>query len=467
MLDQLSSKLRDAITKFRRRGDKKAIEELNLDIQRAMFEADVNVELVLELTERIERECFRVQPPPGITLERYIIKIVYEQLTNFLGKKAFKLNIIPNKTNIILMVGIQGSGKTTTTAKLARYLLKRGMKISIVCSDTWRPAAYNQLKQLADQIQVPFYGEPENKNSIQIAMNGVDKYKKEKKEIIIVDTAGRHKEEKSLMKEMQQISSKIRPTEIILVLDGTLGQQSASQAHAFHETTDVGSIIVTKLDGSAKGGGALSAVAATGAPIKFIGTGEKIEDIEPFDPEAFVGRLLGKADIKSLLDQIKAAEIAPQKDMQGKFLSGKFTLKDMYEQLKSISKTSITQKILDVFGMGPQIPEEMKDMAMKNMDVWKYVLDSMTDYELENPKKINRSRLMRIARGSGRQDSEVKELLGQFDMMKRMFKQFGKQRRFRKGGGMPTGFPTGGLPPGAMGGKGLPKKFKFKGMKKR
>ncbi|MHA1379832.1 MAG: signal recognition particle receptor subunit alpha [Candidatus Helarchaeota archaeon] len=463
MLDQLSKKLRMAITKFKRRGDKKAIEELNRDIQRAMFEADVNVELVLELTERIEREAFRVKPPPGITLEKYILKIVYDELTNFLGKKAFKLNITPSKTNIILMVGIQGSGKTTSTAKLARYLFKRGLKVGIVCSDTWRPAAYNQLKQLADQNQIPFYGEPNNKNSIKIAKNGVEHFKNEKKEVIIVDTAGRHKEEKSLMKEMQEIALKIKPTEIILVLDGTLGQQSASQAHAFNRTTDVGSILVTKLDGSAKGGGALSAVAATGAPIKFIGTGEKIEDIEAFDPKSFVGRLLGVPDIKSLLDQIKMAEIAPKKDDQQKFLSGKFTLKDMYEQLKSLSKTSISQKILEVFGMGPQIPEEMKDMAMKNMDVWKYVLDSMTNYELENPKKINRSRLIRIARGSGRQESDVKELLGQFDMMKKMFKQFGKQRRFRKGGGMPPGFM--GMPKGGIPGKGLPKKFKYKGLR--
>ena len=346
MLDALSQKLRDAITKFKRRGDKEAIEELNRDIQRALFEADVNVELVLELTERIEREAFRVQPPPGITIQNYILKIVYDELTNFLGKRAFKLNITPGKIgNIILMVGIQGSGKTTTTAKLSKYLQKRGMKLGVVCADTWRPGAYDQLKQLTEQSQIPFYGEPENKNSIQIATKGVKQFISEKKEIIIVDTAGRHKEEKTLMKEMEQIASKIKPTEIILVLDGTLGQQSASQAHAFNKATDVGSILVTKLDGSAKGGGALSAVAATGAPIKFIGTGEKIDDIEPFDPKTFVGRLLGVPDIKSLLDQIKAAELAPQKDMQGKFLSGKFTLKDMYEQLKSISKTSISQKI--------------------------------------------------------------------------------------------------------------------------
>jgi len=463
LLDQLSRKLRDAIAKFRRRGDREAIEELNRDIQRAMFEADVNVELVLELTDRIEREAFRVKPPKGITIEKYILKIVYDELTNFLGKKAFKLNIAPGKTNIILMVGIQGSGKTTTTAKLARYLQKRGMKVAVVCADTWRPGAYDQLKQLTEQNQIPFYGEPENKNSAKIALNGVEHFKKEKKEVIIVDTAGRHKEEKSLMKEMKEISSKIKPTEIILVLDGTLGQQSASQAHAFNQTTDIGSIIVTKLDGSAKGGGALSAVAATGAPIKFIGTGEKVVDIETFDPKAFVGRLLGVPDIKSLLDQIKAAEITPQKDMQQKFLSGKFTLKDMYEQLKSISKTSITQKILDVFGMGPQIPEEMKEMAVKNMDIWKYALDSMTEYELENPKKINRSRLIRISRGSGRSEAEVRGLLDQFDVMKKMFKQFGKQRRFRKGGGIPPGMM--GIPKGGIPGKGLPKKFKYKGLR--
>ncbi|NVM03726.1 MAG: signal recognition particle protein [Candidatus Helarchaeota archaeon] len=463
MLDELSRKLRNAINKFKRRADKKAIEELNRDIQRALFEADVNVELVLELTNRIEEEAFKVKPPPGLTIEKYIIKIVYDELTNFLGKTAFNLKIIPSKTNIILMVGIQGSGKTTSTAKLARYLQKRGRKVGIVCADTWRPGAYDQLKQLAEQNQISFYGEKDNKDSIKIAMNGVKQFIKEKKEIIIVDTAGRHKEEKGLMNEMKQIALKVNPTEIILVIDGTLGQQSAAQAYAFNKVTDVGSILVTKLDGSAKGGGALSAVTATGAPIKFVGTGEKSEDLEKFDPKSFVGRLLGVPDIKSLLEQIKVAEIAPQKDAQQKFLSGKFTLKDMYEQLKSITKKSFTQKIIDAIGMGPQIPPEMKEMAMKNIDVWKYILDSMTEYELENPKKINRSRLIRIARGSGKPEGEVKQLLNQFDMMRGMFKRFGKDRRFRKGGGMPPGFP--GFPPGAVGGKGLPKKFKYKGVR--
>lgn len=183
MLDELSNKLRDAIVKFRRRADRKAIEELNLDIQRALFEADVNVELVLELSNRIEAEAFKIKPPPGITIEKYILKIVYDELTNFLGKKAFKLNIIPGKTTIILMVGIQGSGKTTSTAKLARYLMKRGVKVGIICTDTFRAAAYDQLKQLAEQNQIPFYGEKENKDSIQIAMKGVDYFTREKKKL--------------------------------------------------------------------------------------------------------------------------------------------------------------------------------------------------------------------------------------------------------------------------------------------
>jgi signal recognition particle subunit SRP54 len=314
---------------------------------------------------------------------------------------------------------------------------------------------------LSEKNQVPFYGEKDNKNSIQIAMNGVEHFKKDKKEVILVDTAGRHKEEKSLMKEMKEIAEKIKPTEIILVIDGTLGQQSASQAHAFNKTTDVGSIIVTKLDGSAKGGGALSAVAATGAPIKFIGTGEKIEDVESFDPKKFVGRLLGVPDINSILEQIKEAEITPQKEIQHKFLSGKFNLKDMYEQLKSMSKTSITQKFLDAFGMGPQLPPDMKDMAVKNMDVWKHVMVSMNEKELETPKIINKSRINRIARGCGHSDQDIRALLDQFNMMKKWIKTIGKQRRFRKGAGMP-GIPPGGIPPGALGGKGVPKKFKFK-----
>ena len=253
------------------------------------------------------------------------------------------------------MVGIQGSGKTTTTAKLANYL-KKTSKTGIVCADTYRPGAFEQLSQLAESINVPIYGEPDNKNAIEIAKKGVEYFKSRKFEVIIVDTAGRHKDEKGLIKEMVQIAREINPTEIILVIDGTIGQQAAIQAHAFNKFTNIGSIIVTKLDGSAKGGGALSAVAATGAPIKFIGTGEKIDDFEKFNPKSFVGRLLGIPDIESIVERVKQAEIEPTKDLKKKFLMGNFTLEDMMLQIKQFKKLGSMKKMLDLMGLSGQLP---------------------------------------------------------------------------------------------------------------
>ncbi|MHA1651666.1 MAG: signal recognition particle receptor subunit alpha, partial [Candidatus Helarchaeota archaeon] len=317
--------------------DKKAIEALILDLQRALLSADVNFALVDKLSESIRERTIKesAKKPPGISYRDYIIKVVYEELTNFLGRKSYPVNIQAGTSNVILLIGIQGSGKTTSAAKLALYFKRKRFKTALVCADTYRPGAYDQLSQLAEQIDVPIYGEPDSNDSVLIARKGVKHFKEKQIEVIIVDSAGRHKDEKNLMKEMIKIAKTINPTEIILVIDGTLGQQAAKQAFAFNQATEIGSIFVTKLDGSAKGGGALSAVAATGAPIKFIGTGERVDDIEKFDPKSYVGRLIGIPDINMILEKVKEAEISPSKDLQTKFLSGRFSLKDMYEQMKS------------------------------------------------------------------------------------------------------------------------------------
>ena len=361
------------------------------------------------------------------------------------------------------MVGIQGSGKTTTTGKLARLLSKKGVKIGVVCADTWRPGAYDQLSQLCEQINVMFYGEPDNKDSVKIAKNGVKHFETKKVELILVDTAGRHKEETSLMDEMQEIKKKIKPSEIILVIDGTMGQGIAKQAYAFNKATDIGSIIITKLDGSAKGGGALSAAAATGAPVKFIGTGEKLDELEKFDPKKFIKRLLGEPDLETFLEKVKEAEIDKefsQRDMKTKLFTGKFNLQDMYDQMKAMKKMGPLSKVLGMMGGGAMnLPDEVKGLAEDQVDRIKYILDSMTKKEKNTPKLLNASRIKRVAKGSGTSEREIKDFLKQFKMMKDMVKRFGKDRKLRRGkGGMPGGFP-GGMP------GGMPKKFKFKGFK--
>ena len=454
-------KLGDAFRKLFRLSlvDKDAVEELIKDLQRVFLMGDVNYTLVNNLSDQIRERVLKTHIPEGISLRDYTVKVVYEELTNFLGKTSYPINLLPGTPNIILTIGIQGSGKTTSAAKLGLYFKKKHQKVAVVCADTYRPGAYDQLAQLAQKIEIPIYGEPASKDSVKIAKNGVKQFTEQKMDVIIVDSAGRHKDEKDLMKEMVQIERAISPLETILVIDGTLGQQAVSQALAFKQATQIGSILVTKLDGSEKGGGALSAVAATGAPIKFIGTGEKVDDIEKFDPKSFVGRLIGIPDLNMILEKIKEAEIPISKDVQTKFLSGRFNLKDMYEQMKSVRKMGPMGKILQMMGLGSKLPEGFMDVAEEKLDQWKYIMDSMTPGEMEEPKIINSSRANRIAKGSGRNPKDVKDLIKQYNMVKKMAKTFGKSRGLRKG--MPT-LPGMGNIPGLSKGKipGL-KKMKF------
>jgi len=441
-LERLGSSLYEAIKKIFRASivDEAAVKELVRDIQRALLQADVNVQLVLNISKKIEDRALKEKIPPGISRREHVIKVVYEELTRFLGEKPAPIKIEPGKRNIIMLVGIQGSGKTTAAAKLARYFQKRGLKTAIVCADTYRPGAYAQLQQLADRINVPLYGNPKEKNPVKIALEGLKLFKD--KDIIIVDTAGRHKEEKELIKEMKMLEKNIKPDEIMLVIDGTIGQQAMVQAKAFNEATPIGSILVTKLDGSARGGGALSAVAATGAPIKFIGTGEKIGDIEPFIPSRFVGRLLGMGDLETLLEKVREAEVKVPEKKAKAILSGKFTLTDMYEQFEAMKGMGPFRKLLKMIpGMSYNIPEDMLNMAEDRLEKWRVMIQSMTPEEKENPKIFNASRIRRVARGSGTSEKEVKELLKQYSMMRRMIKMLRKKKKLPFfGKGMPFEF---------------------------
>jgi signal recognition particle subunit SRP54 len=406
--------------------DEEMVKEVVKEIQRALIQSDVNIKLVLKLSKSIEERALKEEPPKGITPKEHIVTIVYEELVNLLGEKAEEIEI-DKKPFKILFLGLQGSGKTTTIGKLTRYLQKKGFNPAIVCTDTWRPAAYEQLRQLTEEMNVPLYGDPENKDALDLAKKGLEKFKKQS--LIIFDTAGRHKEEQDLLDEMVEISSVVDPDEAILVIDGTIGQQAKDQAQAFSQTAKVGSIIVTKLDGSAKGGGALSAVAEIGAPIKFIGTGERIDDFEAFDPERFISRLLGMGDIKTLLE--KAEEVADE-DMAAEtmdaMLSGKFTLKEMQSQFDMMGKMGPMNQIMNMMpGMG-KLPKNASQMTEDKIDKYKIIMNSMTNYEMEHPTEIKQSRIKRIARGSGMKNEDVKELLKYYNVTKKAMKGFGKRK---------------------------------------
>ncbi|MEM2214573.1 MAG: signal recognition particle protein Srp54 [Candidatus Nezhaarchaeales archaeon] len=437
MLSKLGTSLREAIKKFLGRpvADELAVKELIRDVQRALLLADVNVELVLKITQLIEERALKEPVPSGFTRREVTLKVLYESLVELLGgEKQPKILYPANESITLMLVGVQGSGKTTTAAKLAWFYKSRGYRPGIVCADTFRPGAYDQLKQLALSVGVPFYGERTG-TSTEIALRGINELKKMGCNVIIIDTAGRHKSESTLMEEMKLLSEVIKPSEVILVVDATIGQQAKVQAEAFNNATKIGSIIVTKLDGAAKGGGALSAVVATGAQIKFIGIGEKIDELEIFDPPSFVSRLLGMGDLKLLAERVKEASLRGE---MKSLVTGKFTLKDMVQQLEGLKKLGPLRKVLEMIpGFGLNLPDEIADVAQEKLEKWTVMVKSMTKEELEHPEIINRSRMRRIARGSGVKVKDVKELLETYEAMKRMMKNL---LRKQKKGRLPLPF---------------------------
>ncbi len=629
-LEKLGSSLTNAIRKLLNSSivDEATVKELIKEFQRALLQADVNVQLVLNLSRDIERKALDEKLPPGISRREHVISVVYDQLTKFLGEQPRTIRVEPGKPNVFMLVGIQGSGKcvigdshitlpsgetkpiatlfqehitssenvvllddgiaiqprnlsvqsynvelgqievkqadwiwklnppkelvevqvngkkgmtlvttpehpffthrlqtinpiradelvlgqkvliapekahtletlqiitvnqysmcsqrveaagvgalsssdsphwgvvthikhialdsnqyvydltisgyhnfiandivvhnTTSAAKLARYFQKRGFRTALVCADTFRLGAFNQLQQLADRIRIPLYGDPTATHALEIATTGVDKFRKDNFEVILLDTAGRHKDESDLIAEMKQVAHQVKPDEVILVIDATIGQQASTQALAFHESTKIGSILLTKLDSSARGGGALSAVAVTGVPIKFIGMGEDVEELEPFNPPRFVGRLIGMGDIEGLVKKVREAEtIVPEKKAKA-ILRGKFTLMDMYEQMEAMSGMGPLKRVINMIpGMSYRVPDDALEVAEDKMKKWKYIIQSMTVKERENPKLLNNSRVRRVARGSGTSEKEVKEVVKQYFTTRKLMRSMGKRK---------------------------------------
>ncbi len=430
--DRLGSALQDAVRKLLRSPlvDEKAVHELVRNIQRALLQSDVNVQMVLELSQRIEERALSETMPPGFSRRDLTLRVVYEELIKLLGGETTpELVFKPEKPNLLMMVGIQGSGKTTSTGKLANYVKKRGLNIGVVCADNFRPGAYEQLSQLGTQIQVPVYGEPKEKNAAKIAKRGVEEMLRRQMQVVIVDTAGRHKEEAGLIQEMKEIASAVKPDQIILVIDATIGQAASAQAKAFNEATPVGMIFLSKFDGAARGGGALSAVAATGAPILFVGTGEKIDELETFYAPQYVNRLLGMGDLKALTEKMREAEIEPSKESVQALLKGKMTIADMMNQLQSIRKMGPLGKLMKMIpGMGGALPMGNAELGEEKIDKWIAIMKSMTKREMNEPDTLDRSRMRRIARGSGTTPKDVKDLISQYFMMKKMFRQLLRSR---------------------------------------
>ncbi len=448
VLEKLGDSLKGTLQKIAKSifVDDKLINELIKDVQRALIQADVNVKLVFDLTTKIKDRIKKKETPSGLTKKEHLINIVYEELVDFLGREQQKIEI-KEKPFKIMLVGLFGSGKTTTAGKLAKYFMKRGHKVALLGLDTHRPAAMDQIEQIAKQANVPALLDKQEKDPIKI----YNKYKNKLNEynIVIIDTAGRDALSKDLIEEIESLNNEINPNENLLVISADIGQAAQKQAEQFHKSCNISGVIVSKMDGTAKGGGALTACAVSKAPIVFIGVGEKIDDFEQFNPKGFVGRLLGMGDLEALLEKAKEAiKVDEAEDLGKRFLKGEFNLIDLYEQMSAMKKMGSLKKIVEMIpGFSSlQLPKEMLDVQEEKLDKWKIAMQSMTKKELENPEIITSERIDRISKGSGIAASTIRELIKQYKQSKKIVKMFkgskGDMSKMMKkfGGKLPAGF---------------------------
>jgi signal recognition particle subunit SRP54 len=430
VLENLGQSLRNVLKKITGAShiDEALVKDITKDIQRALLQADVNVKLVLEMTKAVENRALHEQPPAGTSPKEHVVRIIYDELIKILGQPR----PLPIAKQTIMMVGLYGQGKTTTTGKLGRYFHKKGLKVGVIAADVHRPAAYDQLKQVAEKVSIDFYGEPGEKDAAKIAAHGMEKFSG--MDVVIVDTSGRHALEADLIDELKRVSAVVQPTERVLVLDASVGQQAGPQAKAFHDAVGVTSVIITKMDGTAKGGGALSAVAQTQASIAFIGVGEHLTDLEPFDSTRFISRLLGMGDLQTLLEAAKENITEEQaEETVKKMMAGRFTLNEMYEQMEMLTNMGPLKKLISMLpgmpGMGDKVNMEESQEKLRK---FKFIMDSMTEEEMEDPKLIKSTRINRIAKGAGVEGKDVRELLKQYNMSKKAVKGFMGNRKFRK-----------------------------------
>ena len=394
-MDKLGESLRNALQKVAKSifVDDAAVNELVKELQKALLQADVNVKLVFTLTQRIKERVLKEEIPGSLTKRDYLVKVVYEELVKFLGGEESQVDTSAKPT-MIMLTGLFGSGKTTTAGKLARYFSKRGLKVALVQLDVYRPAALDQLQQLGKNIGVPVFGDKNEKDPVKIYSNCQNELKKF--DLVIVDTAGRDALSTALIGELKAVAAAVSPKENLLVMSEDMGQAAEKQATAFHEACKITGVIITKLEGTAKGGGALSACSVSGSPVKFVGLGEKAEDLEKFNPKGFVGRLLGMGDIEALLEKAQEAITEEEaKDISDKFLKGEFTLLDLYEQMQAIKKMGPIAKVMEMIpGFGQlKLPKDALEVQEEKLKKWKYAMDSMTKKELGDPELLSSDRI--------------------------------------------------------------------------
>jgi signal recognition particle subunit SRP54 len=424
MLDKLSSALKKGFDKIAGAIflDKKTVESLVKDLQRALIQADVNIHLVKQLGDKIKKEAEN-EKIKGIEKREHLTKLLHDEIINLLGGEKHELKISKKKQTKIMLIGLYGAGKTTTCSKLAAYYSKRGFKVALLGLDVHRPAATEQLEQLGKQIKITVFVNKSEKNPLEI----YKEFKENLKEydLILIDTAGRHSLDEELVREIKLLTEKISPDYKILTIQADIGQAAKTQAAEFQKAVDINGTIITRMDSTAKGGGALTACHETNAPVYFIGTGEKPNEFETFNPRSFISRLLGLGDLEGLLEKVQSAvDEKSQKKLKTKLEEGKFDLRDLQQQLKQMSGVGSLSKIAEMIpGMGKaKIPENLLDTQEDKLKKWQHAIDSMTEEEIQNPEILEKqtSRLSRIAKGSGTNTSDIRQMLKQYKLLKEL-----------------------------------------------
>ena len=442
MFQSLTDKISDAFKKFRNKGKltEADVKEGMREIKLALLEADVNFKVVKEFISKVSQRAVGSEVLESLMPAQHIVKIVNEELCAIMGEKHEKLTISPKPPTVVMMCGLQGAGKTTHSAKLALLMKKEGRTPLLVACDVYRPAAIKQLHVVGEQVGVKVYSEEGEKNPVKIAKNALKYAEREGCDLVFIDTAGRLHIDEVLMHELEEIKAAVNPTEILLTIDAMLGQDAVNVAEHFNSLLDITGVILTKLDGDTRGGAALSVRYVTGKPIKYVGTGEKLDNIEPFHPERMASRILGMGDVLSLIE--KAEQAFDEKkaiELEKKIRSQTFTLSDYLDQFAQIKNMGSLDQIVSMIpGMKPSMAKDVK-VDEKQLARQEAIILSMTEEERVNPDILNSSRKKRIAKGSGTSVEEINRLLKQFDQIKQLMKQFtGKGKKF--GRKLPFGF---------------------------
>lgn len=438
VFEGLAEKLQNAFKKLKNKGkltEKDVIDAMR-EVRLALLEADVNFKVVKDFVNRLRERAIGSEVLESLTPAQQVIKIVNEELTELMGSVQSKINFASKPPTIIMLVGLQGSGKTTTAGKLSGMLKKQGKRPLLIAGDIYRPAAIKQLQVVGEKVGVPVFTMGDKQNPVDIVKAGIDHGTNNSNDVILIDTAGRLHVDEELMTELQNIRSAVKPHEILLVVDSMTGQDAVNVAKNFNDKLGIDGVVLTKLDGDARGGAALSVRAVTNKPIKFVGLGEKLDDLEPFHPDRMASRILGMGDILSLVEKAQESFDAKKaKELEEKIRSQQFTFDDFLDQLQQIQQMGSISQILEMIpGIGSKQFKNL-DIDDKELVYVEAIIHSMTRAERQNPNIINGSRRKRIAAGSGTSVQQVNKLLKQFEQTRKMMKQFTDMERSIKRGG--------------------------------